>query len=789
MSLLDLVEGTHRKTLVVSGGCHTCPRKRVDFVPATLRQGPVLWLGEFPRETEVAEKEYFTGQSGQLLREVATKYGVPGPWSFSATTHCPPPGNSEPTAKEVSCCLSQFVLDEIRSYPFVVMVGTTPLQALFPGAKADKFRGNIAWHPDFPQQRFYAIYHPAHLFRQPGRKDVFEKQINRLARVVRGEAEPQWQIIRGLQGLELLRQLVQLPLLSIDFETSRLESFVVNGKIRSLAVTGDAKQVVVSSIDDPYFGAMLQLLAEYVSKPEKSVVGMNIAFDLVWLEAELGAQVRCQLIHDTGIQWYEAKQYKMAGLKELVSQELDGYRYLVHEAHHVKDMELLTKYNAEDVVYPLQLMSRAMRDLKPKTRDLAARVLGPVSVVLARMSAKGIYLRQDYRQKKIDEYEEKRKQIVAAWKEDDPEFIPNEHESGDGLIQYLFGIRKLPILDRTEKGVPSTDKSVLKQLVRDGYSVCRHRLALSEVDKILSTYLHAYDKFVWPDSRVRSSYPLTWTDSGRSSSRKPNLQNIPRKKEIRDLFGVPGGSVLLESDLSQIEFRIMVCLARDENGIVGYLRGEDAHTMTARKVAGVDHPTKEQRSLAKPINFGFLYGAQAPMVQQYAADEYGVVWSLEQAQEFRNIFMATYPAIPVFHSDSRNRLLKNRGWFESAVGHVFHYEDWEHTNQQKRDHAFRAALNSEAQGPAAHIMFYIMVLTRRLLDARGFHSVEFVNTVHDSLLTEVPNPAWVPDVVATCNEAVRIAHDWVRSWFVVPLVMDHKIGQSWGSLEDYKAVA
>src|SRR5690606_17500218 len=143
-----------------------------------------------------------------------------------------------------------------------------------------------------------------------------------------------------------------------------------------------------------------------------------------------------------------------------------------------------------------------------------------------------------------------------------------------------------------------------------------HLLLIKEIDKIVSTYLTAYDKHVGQDSRLRSNYTITFTDSGRSSSRNPNLQNIPRKKEIRDLFGVPPGCVLLESDLSQIEFRIMVSLAKDANGIAGYLRGEDAHTLTARSFS--PNPTKEHRTWAKAINFALLYGGDWWNVQRSA---------------------------------------------------------------------------------------------------------------------------------------------------------------------------
>lgn len=784
MSLLDLIAGEHDKVLRPSGGCHNCPRKRVGFVPPVLEKGPVIFVSDVPSESDVATGP-FSGSTSAYLRRLAKECGVPEPFSFSYTVHCRST-DVAPKPKEVSCCLSQFVLDEIRDYPVVVLCGNVALQAIFPGAKADHFRGNVVWHPDFPGQRFYAIYHPSQVIGRPDRDAEYVKHLKRLGRIARGEPDPTWQVVQGAGALDALRKMVQFPLLSLDFETNRLESWAEGGRIKSLAVTADARTVVVAHEDESHFEEMLNLLADYLEKPEKSAIGSNIAFDLEWLEREMGIRIVCQLLHDVQMQWYQAGQYKQPSLKELVAAELDGYRFLIHNPHEMKDVNLLLRYNAEDVVHPIHLMRKAMSVLKPKTRDLVTRVQGPASLVFQRMSATGFYVRLDYRQQKIEEYAEKRRAVIQAWKDEDPEFIPTEHESGDGFIKYLYEIRGMPVLAETGGGQPSTDQSILKQLQRDGHKIVRFPLEMRAIDKIESTYLRGYDKHIWPDGRVRSHYPLTYTDSGRSSSRTPNLQNIPRKKEIRDLFGAPPGAVLLESDLSQIEFRIMVCLAHDENGIAGYMRGEDAHTMTARKISGNPNPTKEQRSKAKPVNFMFLYGGQWMTAQKIAADDYDVIWTDEQAQEFRSIFMETYPRIPIFHQHSKQKLITNRGWFESEVGHVFHYSDWNHSDNGKRDHSFRAALNAEAQGPAAQLCMYIMVLARRLLDQRGFHKVTFVNHVHDSVMTEIPNPAWVDDVVAIIEEAKDQAYAWVKSWFTVPLVMEHSVGESWGSLKEIK---
>ena len=788
MTLLDQIEGVQQKTLIVSGGCHNCPMsylKPTNFVPATLRAGKILWLGEGPGATEVETGEGFTGKSGEMMRREATAANVPEPWSFSNSVHCRPPENETPDPKAVTCCLSQYVLDEIRGYPIVVLVGSVAMQALFPKAKATHMRGNVCYHPDFPGQKFYSIYHPSAILRNPHLLGVFQQHMARLGRIARDDdPAANWHIVRGMEPLQ---RMMQQPLISLDFETSTWRSWEIGARITSLAVTVDGIEVAVVHESEPHFIAALELVRKFLEDPDKHVVGSNIAYDIEWAEREGEYTARIQNVYDVGIIWYEAGQYQQASLKQLVAEQLDGYRYLVHNPHLVKDPELLTRYNAEDVVHALALFKKGMSILGPKTRDLVVRVQGPFSLVMQRAQCHGMYVRQDYRQRKIDEYAEKRRAAVQAWKEEDPEFVPSKFESGKGLAQYLFEIRKLPVLGQSEKtGAPVIDKAVIKQWIREGCSPLKHLLTIREVDKLVGTYLTAYDKHVGMDSRVHPNHWLTSTDTSRPSSSDPNVYNVARNKEIRDLFGVPHGMRLVESDLSQIEFRIMVCLAKDENGIAGYLRGDDAHTMTARAITGNPTPTKEQRSQSKPVNFGFLYGASARTAQVIARDDYGVEWTDQQSEEFKATFMNTYRRIPELHADRQRLLIAKRGWFESVTGHTYFYRDWNHPDQGKRDHAFRSALNAEAQGPAANICFYIAVLANRFFVDGGFHGVKCVNSVYDSIMTEVPKPEWVPPVIELINKATQQAYEWVREWFVVPLVIEHATGESWGSLKEVK---
>lgn len=788
--LLDGITGAHEKLIRPSGGCHNCPRRRVDFVPATLPQARLICVGEAPGATEVQTQEGFTGRSGTLLRTVFAEYGITE-FALTNTVHCRPPENTKPNKKTIDCCLSQFVLDEISDYKIVVLVGGVPLQALFPQAKAWHFRGNIAYHPDFPEQRFYAIYHPAYILRNPAAEPEFKQQIERLARIVRGEPAMDWRVLTKQEGMQALDAALQAPLISLDFETTKLESWEPTERIKSFSLTADGNTAIFVHEEESHWVPACEKLRAYLMNEDKSVVGANVGFDLEWFERELDFGVLCSGIHCVLVQYNQLRGYKEPSLKYLVPRELDGYRYLIHEPGRETDVKRLALYNGEDAIQTYRLFLKAMRELQPRTRDLCIRSLGPVCLPLRQMQATGIYLRLDYRDQKIEEYAERRKKEIEAWCAEDPAFIPTEYESGNGLLHYMYDIHKLPVLERTKTGAPSTDKRQLKQYVRDGHSFLQHLLNIREIDKIVSTYLTAYDKHVDSRGRIHSSFINTHTDSGRTSSRSPNLQNIPRKPEIRDLFGVPPGSMMMEADLSQIEFRIMVCLAQDETGIAAYQRGEDAHTATARTISGKDKPSKEERSLAKPVNFALLYGGSWEQVQRAARDDYDQDWDQIKCETFTSAFFNTYKRMAGLHAALKETLIMNRGWSETVLGHHFFYEDWNNQNTGKQDHAFRSHINRQAQGPAAQIDFAIMGYARRLLNKYNMRHVRFVNHVHDSTLIELPQPKEAPDVIEIFQSAVDVTYEWIKPWFHVPLIMDYATGLSdegkaWGSLEEVK---
>ena len=792
---LSQIIGPGEKVLAPKGGCHNCPRKKRDFVPATLKPTKLIVLGEAPGETESKTGEGFTGVSGSLLRDLLTEVGIED-YSLTNTIHCRPPKNAAPTPVEIGCCLNQYVLNELASYPFVLMAGNVPATALFPGRAADRIRGNLGYHPDFPNTRFFGSYHPAFVLRRKDMQPELRKQLERLKRILDGDSEANIELVQGDSPYfrKLLGEMLASGFISLDLETDRLESWEQDGEIRSIAFTNNEHQAVFAHQGEAHWQWVVDEIRSYLSDPASKVLGHNIGYDLVWAEAKHDFSVRARNIWDTSHLYYLARGDKMPHLKGLVSRELDGYRHLVFQPHKEKNLERLGKYNGEDVVYPIALLKKGLGLVGPKTVDLFMRVGGPSGFHLRRIQHHGIYFDYKLWQRSAKQVAERRKELIQNWQRDDPQFNPRQHlkgkgSSGAGIEKYLFSVKGYPIIKKTASDKPSTDASVLKTLAKQledegkDSTPIKNLLLLRKYDKEESTYVEPYEGHVWPDGVVRSSYTNTWTDSGRRSSRKPNVQNLPRKGIVRKFFRARPGNILVQADFSQIELRIAMCLARDPVGIAAYMRGEDLHTETARAISGLLTPTKEQRTHAKPVNFACIYGAHWTRVQQQAAQDYGVWLTDEQAQEYHAMFFRRYSHLQPWHESCHQELRDNRGRAMHIVGHPHVYEDWDHEDQKKRDHAFRAHLNSKCQGPAAYINMYTLSLTdRAIVDQRL--PARIVHEEHDSVLVDT-DPAARDEVCGVIAESTKTVAEWIKEWFIVPLVVEFEHGPNRGELEAY----
>ena len=342
------------------------------------------------------------------------------------------------------------------------------------------------------------------------------------------------------------------------------------------------------------------------------------------------------------------------------------------------------------------------------------------------------------------------------------------------LEELLFTELRLARGRRNKTGY-STDAAVLEEL-RGAHPVVDKILEYREVEKLRSTYAEGLGALIDPETgRVHKTFEQAVASTGRLSSRAPNLQNIPIRtplgRRIRRAFvsGAPD-HVLLAADYSQIELRVLAHVSQDPALIEGFRAGADIHSRTAAAGFGVaeSEVTREQRSVAKMLNFGIVYGMS----------DFGLAWrmgmSREEASRFIDEYFKRYPQVRRYVIETKAFCLE-QGYVETLLGRRRYIADMTSTNSAVRGAAERMAINMPIQGTAADIMKIAMIRVRsRLLEA-GL-AATLVLQVHDELVLEIPN-AQSHELAALVCEEMSAAYS-----LDVPLVVDVRTGGNWDDM-------
>jgi len=349
------------------------------------------------------------------------------------------------------------------------------------------------------------------------------------------------------------------------------------------------------------------------------------------------------------------------------------------------------------------------------------------------------------------------------------------------LQKILFEKLKLPAGKRTKTGF-STSAEVLEGLAEE-YEIARRILQYREVTKLQSTYVEALPKLLDPATRrVHTSLNQTVTATGRLSSSDPNLQNIPVRgdlgQDIRRAFiaGEPGW-VLLATDYSQIELRVLAHISRDENLLGIFAAGEDLHTRTACEIFGVQpkEVAPEMRRLAKVVNFGIPYG----MSEHGLSRDMGV--SKTEAKEYIARYFKRFPGVRDY-MDSIIEEARRTGFVTTILGRRRTLPDLQSRSRQLREFAERTAINTPIQGSAADIIKLAMLAVHRELAATSVRA-RMILQVHDELLLELPTEE-VTQVAQLVRRCMTNAYP-----LAVTLEVEIKAGPNWADMEPVKAAA
>ncbi len=317
-----------------------------------------------------------------------------------------------------------------------------------------------------------------------------------------------------------------------------------------------------------------------------------------------------------------------------------------------------------------------------------------------------------------------------------------------------------------------TDEDTLSAL-SDKHPIINEILEYRGVKKLLSTYIEPFPNYISPvTGKIHTTFNQSLTATGRLSSSKPNLQNIPirteRGKEIRKAF-VPShpDGVLVSADYSQIELRIMAHLSCDAHLISAFRNGQDVHTITASKIFGVhlEEVTADQRRIAKTANFGIMYGISSFGLAQR------LHISRAEAKKIIEDYFANFPAISSFIEDTLTAA-RETGYVETIFGRRRYLPDINSKNATVRSLAERTAINAPIQGTSADIIKLAMINVDRRLEKEGLRS-RMVLQIHDELLFDA-----LPDEVETLERIVREEMENVTT-LSIPLTVECNHGNNW----------
>lgn len=435
-----------------------------------------------------------------------------------------------------------------------------------------------------------------------------------------------------------------------------------------------------------------------------------------------------------------------------------------------EDKETIIKEKVKQAYYLNKLVDLNKTKIQETNNEYLYRLELKVARILSMMEEKGILIDT----KVLNELNKEYNEIIAdlqskIYKYSMEEFnINSVKQLGDILFEKL----NLKAIRKTKTGY-STDNDTLNILI-DDHPIIELIIQYRTYTKLLSTYISPMSSFILNDKRVHTIYNQSLTATGRLSSKEPNLQNIATRsdiqKNIKKIFVAQEGYTFISLDYSQIELRILASFSEDETFLDAFRKGFDIHRSTAAKIADIDESkvSDTQRSAAKAINFGIIYGMS----------DFGLARQLKitrnEAKEFIDKYYKTYSKIKDYINKQVEQV-EILGYSKTVLNRIRYINEIRSNNHNIKETGKRMAMNSPIQGSAADILKLAMVEVQKIIDKKEFDAYLLLQ-VHDELIFEVKDED-VEKILPLLVEAMENAYQ-----LLVPLTIHSSVGKSWYEL-------
>ena len=464
------------------------------------------------------------------------------------------------------------------------------------------------------------------------------------------------------------------------------------------------------------------------------------------------------------------------GLKDMAQRYLGVPDWDISKKEKLSGNDSIIPYLKCDVRYTWELFKYFQSEMTPQQVKIYKKILKPAYLMYRDTEKNGIYLsveklrqvREDYKQREKEKLDWLNSKYKINW------------NSSAQIADVLFSEDKenCPVLKKSAKtNKPSANAEVLNRLAAKGYEIPKVLLEYKAVNTLNKMFLNRWEDDLGSDKRIHPNFSLTSVVTGRTCCSSPNLQQVPRDKTVRGLFDAPEGRLFFEADYSQLELRIAAEYSHDPVMLGIYKNGGDIHATTAKLMTGGREPTKQERSRAKAVNFGFLYGMLAKKFVDYAYNSYGVVFSQREAELFREAFFTKYARLLPWHKEMEYEC-ELMGGVANKFGRFRKLPNIYSQDKFERLSAVRKAINTPVQGTGSDLLISAATKINHDLKKEG---VKIVGTVHDSILGEfrAEDKDWVCEYIRKVMLHPPILDDFDVE-LEVPLDIDIGIG-AWGA--------
>lgn len=656
--------------------------------------------------------------------------------------------------------------------------------------------------------KYMPSYSPGIVYRDPGKAPFVEKAMNNFKAMMEGNLEglPELDIRLITNMRELKRAFHHLRdnnylHLSYDIETTGLVRF--EDEVNLFGFGNDQVQYIIplEARYSPLKGArlaqrkLIRTCVNWLNRNAKALVAGNGKFDDLFLKYRFG--VKPNITFDVVLASHILNENTPNGVKENAVLECNAPEWDVDKDLKTGKYETREKYQeyltylGYDIYYEYKLYRVFHKKLKQDRAlmKLFYHLYMPGIISYETVEEHGVFIYPQQFKKVRKHLESEReaieKQLLKMAKHEVNWNSPAQ------IQKLLYEELKLPVIETTESGSPSTSEATLMQL-RDKHPIVELILKYRGVNIQISHFIDGWINRMW-GRRLFPNFKLHGTVTGRTSCTDPNLQQVPRDPIIRNLVGAPEGWSVVEIDYSQAELRIAAIMSGDETMKRIYQTGGDIHThtyemITGEKVSDDKYIRKEQRKKAKAVNFGFVYGMGWRKFKIYARDNYGVDLTDKEAEQWRERFFQAYHSLPKWHAKQR-RIVQSMGQVRSPIGRLRRLPDIYSTDKSKKAEAERQSINSPVQGFGSDLTILGM---SEIMGNAQYYDPDYVldkdkffviGTVHDATLFEVRNDY----LMEFCPRAKHILEhpkaleDVFHFDTDVPIVADVAVGRSWGA--------